>query len=164
MTNRLIQFAVREESTIWKWVNTVAPPFNVTIYNSKDKDKMSRDMTKPTNWLCAQQKLRSAGWASAKFDQSLRCPHEESLATHWAQAKTLIRLGGCPGWSESSLGAQPFCWFCHVVAQIYSGYKIIHMYIVITFDIKKSQHFSLRKLSIFTVKYMLQIKAYNQAI
>ena len=28
-----------------------------------------------------------------------------SLATHWAQAKTLIRLGGCPGISESSLGA-----------------------------------------------------------
>ena len=24
----------------------------------------------------------------------------------------LIRLGGCPGWSESLLGAQPFCWFC----------------------------------------------------
>ena len=39
-------------------------------------------------------------------------------ATHWAQAKTLIRLGGCPGWSESSLGAHSFCWFCHVVAQI----------------------------------------------
>ena len=32
--------------------------------------------------------------------------------------KTLIRLGGCPGWSESSLGAHSFCWFCHVVAQI----------------------------------------------
>ena len=31
-------------------------------------------------------------------------------------AKTLIRLGGCPGWSESSLGAQSFCWFCHVAA------------------------------------------------
>ena len=32
--------------------------------------------------------------------------------------KTLIRLGGCPGWSESSLGTQPFCWFffCHVAA------------------------------------------------
>ena len=28
-------------------------------------------------------------------------------------AKTLIRLGGCPGWSESSLGTQSFCWFCH---------------------------------------------------
>ena len=30
----------------------------------------------------------------------------------------LIRLGGCPGWSESSLGAHSFCWFCHVLAQI----------------------------------------------
>ena len=26
-------------------------------------------------------------------------------------AKTLIRLGGCSGWSESSLGAQSLCWF-----------------------------------------------------
>ena len=25
---------------------------------------------------------------------------------------------GCPGWSESSLGAQSFCWFCHEAAQI----------------------------------------------
>ena len=45
---------------------------------------LSRLMTKPTMWLCAQQRLRSA-WASAQSDQSLRCP--------------------CPGWSESSLGA-----------------------------------------------------------
>ena len=39
---------------------------------------MSRDMTKPTKWLCAQQRLRSA-WAFAQSDQSLRCPHEEAL-------------------------------------------------------------------------------------
>ena len=32
--------------------------------------------------------------------------------------RRLIRLGGCPGWSESSLGTQSFCWFCHKVAQI----------------------------------------------
>ena len=31
-------------------------------------------------------------------------------------AKTLIRLGRYPGWTESLLGAQSFCWFCHVVA------------------------------------------------
>ena len=30
-------------------------------------------------------------------------------------AKT-SRLGGCPGCSESSLGAHSFCWFCHVAA------------------------------------------------
>ena len=39
-------------------------------------------------------------------------------------AKTLIRLGGCPGWSESSLGAKPFCWFCHVAAHIMSNYRL----------------------------------------
>ena len=30
------------------------------------------------NGMCAQQRLRSA-WASAQSDQSLCCPHEESL-------------------------------------------------------------------------------------
>ena len=40
--------------------------------------ELSRDMTKPTKWLCAQRRLRSA-WASAQSDQSLRCPHEERL-------------------------------------------------------------------------------------
>ena len=77
-------------------------------------------MTKATNWLCAQRRLRSA-WASAQSDQSLRCPHEESLDPYLpikCTAKTLIRLGGCPGWSESSLGAQSFCWFCHEVAHL----------------------------------------------
>ena len=69
---------------------------------------------------CAQGRLRSA-WASAQSDQSLRCPHEESLGPYLPTertAKTLIRLGGCPGWSEPSLGAQSFCWFCHEAAHI----------------------------------------------
>ena len=26
--------------------------------------------------------------------------------------RRLIRLGGCPGWSESLLDTQSFCWFC----------------------------------------------------
>ena len=41
------------------------------------------------NGIYAQRRLRSA-WASA---------HERTT-------KTLIRLGGCPGWSESSLGTR----------------------------------------------------------
>ena len=72
------------------------------------------------NGMCTQQRLRSA-WASAQSDQSLCCPHEERLGP-WLPiertTKTLIRLGGCPGWSESSLGAQSFCWFCHEVAKV----------------------------------------------
>ena len=79
---------------------------------------MSRDMTKPTKRLCTQQ--RSA-WASAKSDKSLRCPHEETSGPQLLiepTAKTLIRLCGCPGWTESSQGAHSFCWFCHVAARM----------------------------------------------
>ena len=36
------------------------------------RNKLSSLMSKPTKWLCAQQRLRSA-WASAQSDQSLRC-------------------------------------------------------------------------------------------
>ena len=81
---------------------------------------MSRDMTKPTKWVCAQQRLRSA-WPSAQSDQSLCCAFNGQLRTQaffMRTAKTLIRLGGCPGWSEYSLGAYSVCWFCHVAAHI----------------------------------------------
>ena len=60
------------------------------------------------NDLCAQRGLKSA-WASAQCDQSLRCPPEAKLGPKLPierTSKTLIRLGGCPGWSESSLGTQ----------------------------------------------------------
>ena len=59
------------------------------------------------NGMCAQRRLRSA-WASTQSDRSLCCPHEESLGPKLPiehTVKTLIRLGGCPGWSKSSLGA-----------------------------------------------------------
>ena len=52
---------------------------------------------------------------------SLRCVLNGLLRTQsffMRTAKTLIRLGGCPGWSESSLGAHSFCWFCHVAAHM----------------------------------------------
>ena len=62
---------------------------------------------KTNKMTCAQRRLRSA-CVSAQSDQSRHCPNEEALGP-WLPsertAKTLIRLGGCPGWSESSLGA-----------------------------------------------------------
>ena len=64
-------------------------------------------VTKPTKWLCPRQRLRSA-WSSAQSDQSLCCPHEESLGPSLPiehTAKTLIRLGISPVWFEYSLGA-----------------------------------------------------------
>ena len=56
--------------------------------------------------LCAQRRIRSA-WASAQTDQGLRYQHDTlspKLPTE-RTAKTPIRLGWLPGWSESSLGA-----------------------------------------------------------
>ena len=47
-------------------------------------------------------------------------------------AKMLIRLGRCPGWSESSQGAQPLCWFCHVVAHLF----ILHICLVCIVSLK----------------------------
>ena len=47
-------------------------------------------------------------WASAQSDQSLCCALNGNLRTQslfMRTVKTLIRLGICPGWSESSLGA-----------------------------------------------------------
>ena len=38
--------------------------------------------------------------------------------------RRLIRLGRCPGWSESSLCAQSFCLFCHEAAQIHTSHAM----------------------------------------
>ena len=46
--------------------------FNVFPFQFEYHHQKSHDMTKPTMWLCAQRRLRSA-WASAQSDQSLRC-------------------------------------------------------------------------------------------
>ena len=72
------------------------------------------------NGMCAQQRLRSA-WAFAQSDQSSLCTWRKlgpKLPIE-CTAKTLIRLGRCPGWSETSLGAQSFCWFCHEAAHFH---------------------------------------------
>ena len=47
-------------------------------YVAFDIEYLSLDMTKPIKRVCAQRRLRSA-CASAQSDQSLRCPHEETL-------------------------------------------------------------------------------------
>ena len=60
-----------------KWVNVV---LQLTHY-------LSRDMTKPTKWVCPQRRLRS-DWAFAQSDQSLCCPHEESLGPYVLTERT----------------------------------------------------------------------------
>ena len=83
-------------------------------------DKNNKVSVHPAKTQITQRRLRSA-WASPQSDQSLLCAQWVVRAQGFFMrtAKTLIRLGGCPGWSESLLGAQPQCWFCHVAAHMY---------------------------------------------
>ena len=60
-----------------------------------------RITTKPTMGLCVQRRLRFS-WA---LNGQLR-----TQCFLKRTAKTLIRLGECPGWSESSLDAQAILW------------------------------------------------------
>ena len=59
--------------------------------------KMTHDTTKPTKWLCAQRRLRSA-WASAQSDQSSMSTWRKlgCLATHWAHSEELAQTGQMP--------------------------------------------------------------------
>ena len=75
---------------------------------------MSHDMTKPTCGCAPSEDSDQPVWSVFAVHMNkpwvLSYPPERT-------AKTLIRLGGCPGWSEFLLGAQSFCWFCHIAVQ-----------------------------------------------
>ena len=104
-TNKLLFITSFNKQNIWQSAEQMGKD---SLYWIKKKRSvnMSRLMTKPTKWHVRP----------AKTQISLGCPHEERLGP-WlpteCRSKTLISLGGCPGWSESSLGTQSFCWFCH---------------------------------------------------
>ena len=106
--------AVQEYQTWWLAVNDTKKHLASYFY-------MSHDMTKPTKRLCAQRRLRLV-WACAQSGQSLRCALNGSLriqAFFMRTAKTLIRLGGCPGCDLSLRWAQShFVGFCQVAAQL----------------------------------------------
>ena len=80
---------------------------------------MSRDMTRPTKWHVLPVKTQiSLSIRPVWSEYSLSAWRKLGfLATHWAHSED---------WSDcavaqvdlSSLGAQPFCWFCHVVAHV----------------------------------------------
>ena len=77
---------------------------------------MSRLTTKSTKWHVRPAKARnSLGFRPVWSETSLSAWRKLLfLATHW--------VGECPDWSESSLGAKLFWWFCHEAAQIIHNY------------------------------------------
>ena len=97
--------------------------------------KLSRLMTKPTKWSVRLVKTQiSLGihpvWS--EFTVRMKKPWFFSfpLSGQWR----LIRLGGCPGWSESSLGAHVICWFCYAAALF--TVVLVHLGLEITWFVK----------------------------
>ena len=98
------------------------------LKNFQKRAKWAASWQNQQNGMCAQRRLRSA-WASTQSDQrKMKKSDEESLAPKLpteCTAKTLMKLGRCQGWSESSQGAQLFCWFRHEAAQKYWTRKLL---------------------------------------
>ena len=105
MSNRWRPFKLKFSAILLPtfWTNRIPRNIYVSLpfWSKSDKSsriKMSRDKTNQMS-VCTQRRLRSA------------------LASR-RTAKTLNRLGECPGWSEPSLGIYSLCCFCHIAAQI----------------------------------------------
>ena len=81
---------------------------------------MGRLMTKPTMWLCASEDSGQPGHPLSLIIVFTVCMKKAWFLSYPLSAQqTLIRLGRCTGWFESSLGAQSLCWFCHESAQLW---------------------------------------------
>ena len=85
---------------------------------------MERDFL-PDKWAATWQNQQSGCAPSDDSDQpghppslirvfAVRMKKAQVLSYPLSAQPRLIRLGGRQGWSESSLGAQPLSWFCHV--------------------------------------------------
>ena len=88
--------------------------------NNKNIFILSRLITKPTKWHVRPAKTQiSLGIRPVWSVFTVRMKKVWFLSYPLSAQRRLIRLGQCPGWSESSLGAQPHCWFCHEAAHFY---------------------------------------------
>ena len=92
---------------------------NICLWEVKKNIMWASTWQNQQNGMCIQRRLRSA-WASTQSDQPCRCPHEESFDPNsYPLSAQLIRLGGCPHWSESPLGANATLLVLSKVAHVY---------------------------------------------
>ena len=94
-------------------------------------DKISRLMTNPTKWHVRPAKTKiSLGICPVWSESSLSAWRKlGSLAAHWAHSEDWLEWADAQA-DLSSLGAQSFCWFCHVAAQILKLFNFIGKIVV----------------------------------
>ena len=91
---------------------------------------LSHFMTKPNKWYVRPMKTRIN---QPGHPPSLIRVFANRMKKAWSAQQRLIRLGGCPGWSESLLGAQSFCWFCHEAAHLLSAILYVMLLCLCTY-------------------------------
>ena len=88
---------------------------------------MSRNTTKPTIWPVCPAKTQISLGIRPVWSESSLCVLRIAKASSCGQWRLFIRLGGCPGWSESSLGAHVILlvmswggsFYCHTAKQLF---------------------------------------------
>ena len=113
---RFITRFMRRKSD-WNWLNRLNERSDINMIPCNSSTYLSylrRSMTKPKHGMCAQRRHRSA-WASAHSDQSLHCPHEETLGPQLPLERTAKTDQTGYLCSKSSLGAKAIL-FCHAAA------------------------------------------------
>ena len=115
---RTWQYSKQRRWSLWRsWRQQL----NTEFVSPSCWQQMSQNLTKPTKWHMRPAKTHfSLGirpvWSGSMLStwrNTLRYPHGETLGHYLpieSTVKALIRLCGCPGWSESSLGRT-----CHFV-------------------------------------------------
>ena len=80
------------------------------------------NMSTMCEWLEVLMSNKSLEPPHDKTNKMACVPSEESdKPRHLPSLISLaVCMGGCPGWSESSLGAQSVCWFWHEAAHLVS--------------------------------------------
>ena len=104
------------------------PWFSLVLHNlsytplsdpwNRSKMNMSRNMTKATKCAPSEDSDQPGHPPSLVGAFAVRMKKAWVLSFPLSAQRRLIRLGRCPGWYESSLGAHSFCWFCHVTAHM----------------------------------------------
>ena len=107
------------------WTNFCSPT-QLKLHTKFGFDRPSGFGEDLWKWWMTNGRMTTDGWwtdhgYTTSSPMSLKAVHMKKawiLSYPLNAQRRLIRLGGFPGWSESSLGAHTFCWFCHVVAHI----------------------------------------------
>ena len=110
---------IRTTKILCLWSSAILERIYCYCFDSENSHILNRSMTKPTKWHVRPAKtLISLGirpvWSESSLSAWRHLGSFIVIATNWMHSegsdqsgwKPRLRVDGCPGWSEGSLGAQ----------------------------------------------------------